>query len=88
MAAAANFAWSNRAVLAYRVREAIRRSLGRDVADGTQQVYDVAHNIAKLERHGGRDVCVHRKGATRAFPAGSDAIPADYRQVGQPVVSG
>jgi tRNA-splicing ligase RtcB len=85
MAAAANFAWSNRAVLAYRVREAIRRSLGRDVADGTQQVYDVAHNIAKLERHGGRDVCVHRKGATRAFPAGSDAIPADYRQVGQPV---
>jgi tRNA-splicing ligase RtcB len=48
-------------------------------------VYDVAHNVAKLERHAGRMVCVHRKGATRAFPAGSDDIPAAYREVGQPV---
>ena len=85
MAAAANFAWANRAVLAHRVREALSRVLGPEAAAGTRQVYDVAHNIAKLERHGGRELCVHRKGATRAFAAGSDAIPADYRQVGQPV---
>jgi tRNA-splicing ligase RtcB len=85
MAAAANFAWANRAVLAHRVREAIARVLGAATAGATRQVYDVAHNIAKLERHGGREVCVHRKGATRAFPAGSDAIPSDYRPVGQPV---
>lgn len=85
MAAAANFAWGNRAVLAHRLREAIARVLGAAVADGTHQVYDVAHNIAKLERHGGREVCVHRKGATRAFPVGSEAIPDDYRPVGQPV---
>jgi tRNA-splicing ligase RtcB len=48
-------------------------------------VYDVAHNVAKIERHGGRDVCVHRKGATRAFPVGSPDIPSGYREVGQPV---
>ena len=59
--------------------------LGAVAAAGTRQVYDVAHNVAKVERHGGREVLVHRKGATRAFPAGSDEIPADYRAVGQPV---
>jgi tRNA-splicing ligase RtcB len=48
-------------------------------------VYDVAHNVAKLEDHGGRRVCVHRKGATRAFPPGSSEIPPQYREVGQPV---
>lgn len=85
MAAAANFAWANRAVLAHRVREAVAARIGADAAAGTRQVYDVAHNIAKLERHGGRRVCVHRKGATRAFPPGSDEIPAAYRAVGQPV---
>ena len=85
MAAAANFAWANRAVLAHRVREAIARTLGAPTATATRQVYDVAHNIAKLEPHGGREVCVHRKGATRAFAPGSEAIPADYRAVGQPV---
>jgi tRNA-splicing ligase RtcB (3'-phosphate/5'-hydroxy nucleic acid ligase) len=45
----------------------------------------VAHNVAKIERHGGREVCVHRKGATRAFPPGSAEIPGAYRDVGQPV---
>jgi len=85
MAAAANFAWANRHAMAHEVREAARRVLGGDVADAVRQVYDVAHNVAKIERHGGRDVCVHRKGATRAFPAGSLDIPADYRHVGQPV---
>jgi tRNA-splicing ligase RtcB len=85
MAAAANFAWANRQALAHAIRESIRRVMGDGAADGTRQVYDVAHNVAKLERYGGRAVCVHRKGATRAFPPGSDEIPAAYRQAGQPV---
>ena len=85
MAAAANFAWANRQAIAHRIREAIGRVLGRDVAERTRQVYDVAHNVAKVEAHGGRRVCVHRKGATRAFPPGSDEIPADYAEAGQPV---
>jgi len=67
------------------VRDAIGRVLGKAAAEGTRQVYDVAHNVAKIEEHGGRRVCVHRKGATRAFPAGSPEIPEDYRGVGQPV---
>jgi tRNA-splicing ligase RtcB (3'-phosphate/5'-hydroxy nucleic acid ligase) len=85
MAAAANFAWANRHAIAHRVREAIGRVLGASVADETRQVYDVAHNVAKVELHGGRELCVHRKGATRAFPAGSPEIPDAYRAVGQPV---
>ena len=85
MACAANFAWGNRAVLAHRVRESVARILGARVAEGTRQVYDVAHNVAKLETHDGRELCVHRKGATRAFPAESLEIPASYRDVGQPV---
>jgi tRNA-splicing ligase RtcB (3'-phosphate/5'-hydroxy nucleic acid ligase) len=85
MAAAANFAWANRQQIANRVRDAIRRVLGVGAATGTRQVYDVAHNVAKVERYENRDVLVHRKGATRAFPAGSAEIPARYRGVGQPV---
>ena len=85
MAAAANFAWANRQVIAHRVRLAVRKVIGAEAARATRQVYDVAHNVAKLERHGGRELCVHRKGATRAFPPGSDEIPAAYRDVGQPV---
>ena len=84
MACAANFAWGNRAVLAHRVRQAIAQILGPEVVSQTRQVYDVAHNVAKLERHHNRTVCVHRKGATRAFPPGSKEIPMDYREVGQP----
>ena len=85
MAAAANFAWANRQAIAHRVREAIAQVLGPSAADGTRQVYDVAHNVAKIETHGGREVCVHRKGATRAFPPGSPDIPEAYREAGQPV---
>ena len=85
MAAAGNFAWANRHALAHRVREAIAQVLGPATASGTRQVYDVAHNVAKLEHHHGRRVCVHRKGATRAFPPGSPDIPAVYSAVGQPV---
>jgi len=85
MAAAANFAWSNRHAIAHRVREAIARVVDERAAAETRQIYDVAHNVAKPERHDGRDVLVHRKGATRAFPAGSEEIPADFRGAGQPV---
>jgi tRNA-splicing ligase RtcB (3'-phosphate/5'-hydroxy nucleic acid ligase) len=85
MAAAANFAWANRQAIADAVRRAVATVLGTDAADGTFQVYDVAHNAAKVETHGGIRVCVHRKGATRAFPSGSTEIPAAYREVGQPV---
>jgi tRNA-splicing ligase RtcB (3'-phosphate/5'-hydroxy nucleic acid ligase) len=85
MAAAANFAWANRQEIANRVRAAVRRVLGAEAAEGTLQVYDVAHNVAKRETHGGREVLVHRKGATRAFPPGSPDIPEAYREAGQPV---
>jgi tRNA-splicing ligase RtcB (3'-phosphate/5'-hydroxy nucleic acid ligase) len=85
MAAAANFAWANRHTMAHGVREAVRRTLGPGVASGVRQVYDVAHNVAKRERHGDREVLVHRKGATRAFPPGHPEIPVAYRDVGQPV---
>jgi tRNA-splicing ligase RtcB len=85
MAAAANFAWANRQEIANRVRAAVARVLGRGAAEASHQVYDVAHNVAKAERHHACDVLVHRKGATRAFPAGSEDIPEAYRGVGQPV---
>jgi tRNA-splicing ligase RtcB (3'-phosphate/5'-hydroxy nucleic acid ligase) len=75
MAAAANFAWANRQEIANRVRGAVAGVLGREAADGTRQVYDVAHNVAKIETYGGRDVLVHRKGATRAFPGQAVFIP-------------
>ena len=85
MAAAANFAWANRQAIADAVRGAVARIIGNESAKGTLQVYDVAHNVAKVERYAGRDVLVHRKGATRAFPPGSSEIPEAYRDVGQPV---
>ena len=85
MAAAANFAWCNRHAIAHLVRDAIGQVVGEREASATHQVYDVAHNVAKPESHGGRGVLVHRKGATRAFPAGNPDIPDAYREVGQPV---
>ena len=85
MAAAANFAWANRQVIADAVRASVARVLGADTAARTSQVYDVAHNVAKVEEYGGRRLLVHRKGATRAFPAGSAEIPGAYRLAGQPV---
>jgi tRNA-splicing ligase RtcB len=90
MAAAANFAWANRQTIAHAVRGTFERVLGRDARDlGLSLVYDVSHNIAKFERHEvdghEAEVCVHRKGATRAFPPGHPDVPALYRAVGQPV---
>ena len=83
MACAANFAWSNRQVMAQRIRQAVERVLGTATV---RQVYDVAHNVAKPETHLGRRVWVHRKGATRAFgPARAAELPEDYARTGQPV---
>ena len=91
MNAAANFAFANRQMMAFRVRQAFQSVLRRDWEDlGLGLVYDVAHNIAKWETHeiNGRErrVCVHRKGATRAFPPGHPDVPAAYRDIGQPVL--
>jgi len=83
MCAAANFAWSNRQVITQRVREAFRRFFGDEGA--LRIVYDVAHNMAKVEQHGGVRLCVHRKGATRAFGPAHPETPERYRSVGQPV---
>jgi tRNA-splicing ligase RtcB len=85
MAAAANFAWANRQAIAHRVREAIASKVGAREAELTRQVYDVAHNVAKFEQYEGQSLCVHRKGATRAFPPGWAEIPKDYAEAGQPV---
>ncbi len=91
MAAAANFAWANRHMIMHWTREAFKRVFKQDPEDlDMKLIYDVAHNIAKIEEHiinGVRKVVVvHRKGATRAFPPGHMAIPADYRSIGQPVL--
>jgi tRNA-splicing ligase RtcB len=91
MAAAANFARANRHVLTHAVRESFEIVFGRSDRDmGLGLVYDVAHNLAKIERHrvDGRErsLCVHRKGATRAFGPGHPDLPKRYREIGQPVV--
>ncbi len=91
MAAAANFAFANRQVMSHWVRESVGAALGiAPHRTGIELVYDVCHNIAKFETFtiGGRErrVCVHRKGATRAYPPHHPQTPARYREVGQPVL--
>lgn len=87
MAASANFAFANRQMITHWVREACQRVLGNG---SLKIVYDVCHNIAKIEEHeidGGRKkILVHRKGATRAFPKGHPVLPEEIRSVGQPVL--
>ena len=84
MAGAGNFAWANRQRIAHRVRAAAARLLGLR-GESIRTVYDVAHNIAKLEEHGGAMLCLHRKGATRAFGPHHAEIPGEYAAAGQPV---
>jgi len=91
MAAAANFAWTNRQLITHWAREAFEKVMGRSAEDlDLKLIYDVAHNIAKIEEHqvdgGRRRVFVHRKGATRAFPPHHPNIPSDYQDIGQPVL--
>jgi len=86
MAAAANFAFANRQLIAHFVREAFERVGFAPRDHGLRVLYDLAHNNAKFEEHRGRRVLVHRKGATRAFGPGHPEIPLEYRKVGQPVL--
>ena len=90
MRCAANYAWANRQCIAHWVRESFCDVLKTsEEAAGLELIYDVAHNIAKIEKYEVDDktvdLCVHRKGATRAFPAGHPELPSKYATVGQPV---
>jgi tRNA-splicing ligase RtcB len=88
MSAAVNFAFANRQMIAHWVRQVFQKVMGS--SEGMDQVYDVCHNVAKFELHSieGRvkEVCIHRKGATRSFGPGRKEIPEIYRTVGQPVL--
>jgi tRNA-splicing ligase RtcB len=91
MKAAANYAFANRQTLAYHARRSFQEVFGSQVGENSlRQVYDIAHNMAKIETHRieGEDmtVCVHRKGATRAFGPGFKGLPPEYRAIGQPVI--
>jgi tRNA-splicing ligase RtcB len=91
MAAAANFAWNNRQTIMALAQKSFMHTLNISPSElGFRLVYDVCHNVAKIEEHQINDkskkVCVHRKGATRAFPPKSDKIPEVYQSVGQPVL--
>ncbi len=91
MRCAANYAWANRQCIAHWVRESFCQVLKKtEEAAGLELIYDVCHNIAKIETHEVDDkrveLCVHRKGATRAFPAGHPDIPQKYAGIGQPVL--
>ncbi|WP_323190272.1 RtcB family protein [Halostella sp. PRR32] len=91
MCAAINFAWVNRQLIMHRTRRVFERVFDRTWEQMEMQLlYDVAHNIAKKESHDvdgeSRELYVHRKGATRAFPAGHPEVPAAYRDVGQPII--
>ncbi|MFC6824695.1 RtcB family protein [Halopelagius fulvigenes] len=91
MCAAINFAWVNRQLIMHRTRQVFERVFERDWEEMEMHLlYDVAHNIAKKEVHAvdgeDRELYVHRKGATRAFPAGRPELPSAYRDVGQPII--
>ena len=91
MACAANYAWANRQMLMHWTGEVLEKALGMGPRElGMRLVYDVCHNIAKIEEHivDGKKMtlCVHRKGATRAFPPGHPALPQKFRKTGQPVL--
>jgi tRNA-splicing ligase RtcB len=91
MFSALNFAWSNRQMLTHWTRNSFQRVFNQSESDlDMKLVYDVAHNIAKVEKHkvdgAERNLVIHRKGATRAFPANRNEIPLRYRDLGQPVL--
>ena len=91
MRCAANFAWANRQCITHWTRESFQQVFHKSWRElGIRQVYDVCHNIAKIERHRvngeDMDLCIHRKGATRSFPPGSADIPARFKDIGQPVM--
>ncbi|MBX3307439.1 MAG: RtcB family protein [Nitrospira sp.] len=89
MNCAANTAFANRQVITHQIREAFATVFGRSAEElGMELVYDVAHNIAKVERYSEGDLLVHRKGSTRAFGPGSPDLPWDFQKTGQPVICG
>merc|ERR1719427_430065 len=93
MAAAANYAWVNRSAMTFLTRQAFAKAFKKDADDlDMHVVYDVSHNIAKIEEHmvdgEMRRLLVHRKGSTRAFPPNHPQIPADYQTCGQPAIIG
>ena len=89
MNCAANMAFANRQVITHQIRESFATVFGQSAESlGMELVYDVAHNIAKVERYPEGDLVVHRKGATRAFGPGSHELPEMFRQTGQPVICG
>jgi tRNA-splicing ligase RtcB len=89
MNCAANTAFANRQVITHQIRGVFAEVFGRSAKElGMEVVYDVAHNIAKVERYGGEEMVVHRKGSTRAFGPGRQELPARYRATGQPVICG
>jgi len=91
MVCAANYAWANRQCITHWAREAFIKVFGKSLRElGLEMVYDVSHNIAKMEEYevDGKKLalCIHRKGATRAFPAGHPDVPSMYSEIGQPVL--
>ena len=89
MNCAANMAFANRQVITHQIREAFAAVFGRSAEElGMELVYDVAHNIAKVERYPEGELLVHRKGATRAFGPGSQELPPVFQKTGQPVICG
>lgn len=86
MAAAANFAWANRQLITYQVRDAFRYILKTPEANKLRLLYDVSHNIAKIETYRGCECVVHRKGATRAFGPRAAGLSSHYQSTGQPVI--
>ena len=89
MNCAANSAFANRQVITHQIRQSFEAVFGQSAEElGMRMVYDVAHNIAKVERYPEGDLVVHRKGSTRAFGPGRPEVPEPYRRVGQPVICG
>jgi tRNA-splicing ligase RtcB len=90
MSSAANFAFANRQVITHWVRDVFQKQFGSSVSNKMDLLYDVCHNMAKIEEmligRISERVCIHRKGATRAYPPGHPAVPARYRDLGQPII--
>jgi tRNA-splicing ligase RtcB len=84
MKASANFAFANRQLILHQVRKAFKKVFGKEIK--LKQVYDVAHNIVKIEEYEGKKLIVHRKGATRAFWKGHPELAPKYREIGQPTL--
>jgi tRNA-splicing ligase RtcB len=86
MACAVNYAFNNRQLITYWIKEAFAKVFDKEAGEQIKLIYDVCHNIAKFEEHNNKQLCVHRKGATRSFGPYSQGIPKKYKEIGQPVI--